>query len=56
MRRKVDDIGRKLDHMYDLLRQSRLSPDILQGLHAIAQGGWSLHTFLFSLFIRYSSY
>ena len=38
MRRKVDEISRKLDILYDLIRQSRLSPDVLQGLHAIAQG------------------
>ncbi|XP_019850594.1 PREDICTED: protein transport protein Sec31A-like [Amphimedon queenslandica] len=37
MRRKVDEISRKLDILYDLIRQSRLSPDVLQGLHAIAQ-------------------
>ncbi len=38
MRRKVDEIGRKLDILSDLLRESRLSMDILQGLHYIVQG------------------
>ena len=40
MRRKVDEISKKLDILYDLIRQSRLSHDVLQGLHAIAQGEW----------------
>lgn len=40
MRRKVEVIGRKLEVFYDLIRQFRLSSDVLQGLHAIAQGGW----------------
>jgi protein transport protein SEC31 len=35
MKRKVDDIQRKLEVLYDLIRQGRLSHDILQGLHAI---------------------
>ena len=38
MRRKVDEIGRKLEILSDLLRESRLSIDILQGLHYIVQG------------------
>ena len=38
MRRKTDEIGRKLEILSDLLRESRLSMDILQGLHYIIQG------------------
>ena len=37
-RKKVEDISRKLEILYDLLRDSRLSPEIAQGLHSIARG------------------
>ena len=40
MRHKVDKISKKFDILYDLIRQSRLSHDVLQGLHVIAQGEW----------------
>jgi len=42
VKRKTDDISRKLAILYDLLRESKVSPDVLQGLHYIAQGGYTV--------------
>ncbi|CAI8048965.1 Protein transport protein Sec31A [Geodia barretti] len=36
-KRKTEDISRKLATLCDLLRESRISPDVLMGLHYIAQ-------------------
>ncbi|XP_071952152.1 protein transport protein Sec31A-like [Antedon mediterranea] len=37
MKRKLDDVTRKLNALYDKLSENALSPNILQGLHQIAQ-------------------
>ncbi|EDV21689.1 uncharacterized protein TRIADDRAFT_64202 [Trichoplax adhaerens] len=37
IKRKLDDIAKRLATLYELLREEILSPDILQGLHDIAQ-------------------
>lgn len=33
MKKKIDDIGRKLEILYDMIREEKLSPDILGSLH-----------------------
>ncbi|XP_021915542.1 protein transport protein Sec31A isoform X3 [Zootermopsis nevadensis] len=56
LKRKLEDVSRKLEILYDALRESKLSPSTLQGLHQIVQmvqigdytGGLALHTQLVS--------
>lgn len=36
-KRKLDDVTKKLEALYDKLRDQKLSPSILEGLHNIAQ-------------------
>lgn len=56
LKRKLEDVSRKLESLYDALRESKLSPATLQGLHQIVQmvqigdytGGLNLHTQLVS--------
>lgn len=55
-KRKLDDVGRKLEALYDMLREQRLSPNTLASLHQLVQliqngdytGGLNLHTQLVS--------
>ncbi|XP_066994333.2 protein transport protein Sec31A isoform X2 [Anabrus simplex] len=55
-RRKLEDVARKLEVLYDSLRENKLSPTTLQGLHQMVQmvqigdypGGLGLHTQLAS--------
>ncbi|XP_011302454.1 protein transport protein Sec31A [Fopius arisanus] len=55
-KRKVEDVARKLETLYDCLRDKSLSPNTLQGLHQICQfiqggnytNGLSIHTQLVS--------
>ncbi|XP_052766437.1 protein transport protein Sec31A-like isoform X3 [Mya arenaria] len=37
MKRKLDDVTKKLEILYDRLRESSLSPAVIQGLHQIVQ-------------------
>ncbi|XP_076232600.1 COPII coat complex component secretory 31 isoform X2 [Calliopsis andreniformis] len=56
IKRKIEDVSRKLEVLYDCLRENKLSPNTLQGLHQISQmiqsgnytGGLDLHTQLVS--------
>ncbi|KAK2588050.1 hypothetical protein KPH14_004119 [Odynerus spinipes] len=56
IKRKIEDVSKKLETLYDCLRENRLSPNTLQGLHQIMEmiqngnytGGLSLHTQLVS--------
>ncbi|KAK9306240.1 hypothetical protein QLX08_002977 [Tetragonisca angustula] len=56
IKRKIGDVSRKLEVLYDCLRESKLSQNTLQGLHQISQmiqsgnytGGLDLHTQLVS--------
>ncbi|CAG9855974.1 unnamed protein product [Phyllotreta striolata] len=51
-KRKLDDVGRKLETLYDSLREQKLSPNTLASLHEMVQmiqlgnytGGLALHT------------
>ncbi|XP_022916302.2 protein transport protein Sec31A isoform X1 [Onthophagus taurus] len=51
-KRKLEDVGRKLESLYDLLREHKLSPNTLQLLHQMVQivqngdysNGLNLHT------------
>jgi protein transport protein SEC31 len=36
-KRKLDDVKRKLAILYDLLRENKVSPNVLSGLHQICQ-------------------
>ncbi|XP_065165359.1 protein transport protein Sec31A isoform X2 [Atheta coriaria] len=55
-KRKIEDVGRKLDTLYDLLREHKLSANALAGLHQMVQqiqhgdypGGLAMHTQLVS--------
>ncbi|CAH0563613.1 unnamed protein product [Brassicogethes aeneus] len=55
-KRKLEDVGRKLEVLYDLLRENKLSPNTLNSLHQLVQlvqdgnytGGLALHTQLVS--------
>ncbi|XP_049818141.1 protein transport protein Sec31A [Aethina tumida] len=55
-KRKLEDVGRKLETLYDLLREHKLSPTTLASLHQMIQliqdgnytGGLHLHTQLVS--------
>ncbi|XP_063916558.1 protein transport protein Sec31A [Zophobas morio] len=55
-KRKIEDVGRKLEALYDLLRENKLSPNTLASLHQMVQlvqngdytGGLNLHTQLVS--------
>ncbi|KAJ8981910.1 hypothetical protein NQ317_007302 [Molorchus minor] len=55
-KRKLDDVGRKLEMLYDMLRENKLSPNTLALLHQMVQliqngdytGGLHLHTQLVS--------
>ncbi|KAG7202003.1 hypothetical protein KM043_004690 [Ampulex compressa] len=55
-KRKIEDVSRKLETLYDCLRENKLSQNTLQGLHQISQmiqtgnytGGLDLHTQLVS--------
>jgi protein transport protein SEC31 len=55
-KRKLEDVGRKLETLYDLLRDHTLSPNTLASLHQMVQlvqngdymGGLNLHTQLVS--------
>ncbi|XP_044252290.1 protein transport protein Sec31A [Tribolium madens] len=55
-KRKLEDVGRKLESLYDLLREQKLSPNTLSALHQMVQvvqngdytGGLNLHTQLVS--------
>ncbi|XP_015837847.2 protein transport protein Sec31A isoform X1 [Tribolium castaneum] len=55
-KRKLEDVGRKLESLYDLLREQKLSPNTLGALHQMVQlvqngdytGGLNLHTQLVS--------
>jgi len=38
MRKKLDDCSKKFSILYDLLREDKLSPQVLQGLYQIGQG------------------
>nr|QYV43135.1 component of the coat protein complex II [Colaphellus bowringi] len=56
IKRKLEDVGRKLELLYDALREYRLSPNTLASLHDMVQliqngdymGGMNLHTQLVS--------
>ncbi|XP_033185033.2 COPII coat complex component secretory 31 [Bombus vancouverensis nearcticus] len=56
IKRKIADVSRKLEVLYDCLRENKLSQNSLQGLHQISQmiqsgnytGGLDLHTQLVS--------
>ncbi|XP_043253863.1 protein transport protein Sec31A [Colletes gigas] len=56
IKRKVEDVSKKLEVLYDCLRENKLSQNTLQGLHQISQliqsgnytGGLDLHTQLVS--------
>lgn len=56
IKRKIEDVSKKLETLYDCLRENKLSPNTLQGLHQISElvqngnytGGLSLHTQLVS--------
>ncbi|XP_054008172.1 protein transport protein Sec31A isoform X1 [Hylaeus anthracinus] len=56
IKRKIEDVSKKLEVLYDCLRESKLSQNTLQGLHQISQmiqsgnytGGLDLHTQLVS--------
>eukprot|EP00794_Sanderia_malayensis_P012918 gene12918-14250_t len=51
-KRKLDDVTRRIECMYDMLREEKLSPNVLDGLHRISQAcqvmnyplGVQLHT------------
>jgi len=53
-KRKIDDVSRKLEILYDLLRSNKVSPNVLNGLHQMAQAcqssdymvGIQIHTHL----------
>ncbi|XP_031353039.1 protein transport protein Sec31A isoform X2 [Photinus pyralis] len=55
-KRKLEDVGKKLEFLYDLLREDKLSPNTLSGLHQLVQlvqsgdysNSLSLHTQLVS--------
>lgn len=55
-KRKIEDVSRKLETLYDCLRENKLTSNTLQGLHQISQmiqagdytGGLGLHTQLVS--------
>ncbi|XP_075238434.1 COPII coat complex component secretory 31 isoform X2 [Lycorma delicatula] len=55
-KRKLEEVARKLEMLYDALRESKLSPGTLAGLHQLVQlvqtgdytGGLALHTQLIS--------
>ncbi|PSN56122.1 Protein transport protein Sec31A [Blattella germanica] len=56
LKRKLEEVARKLESLYDALRENKLSPNTLQGLHQMVQmvqigdytGGLGLHTQLVS--------
>ncbi|XP_017886160.1 protein transport protein Sec31A isoform X2 [Ceratina calcarata] len=56
IKRKIDDVSKKLEVLYDCLRENKLSQNTLQALHQISQmiqsgnytGGLDLHTQLVS--------
>ncbi|XP_014475273.1 PREDICTED: protein transport protein Sec31A isoform X2 [Dinoponera quadriceps] len=56
IKRKLEDVSKKLEVLYDCLRENKLSQNTLQGLHQISQmiqsgnytGGLELHTQLVS--------
>ncbi|KAL2726123.1 protein transport protein Sec31A [Vespula maculifrons] len=56
IKRKIEDVSKKLETLYDCLRENRLSQNTLQGLHQISEmiqngnyaGSLSLHTQLVS--------
>ncbi|KAG5889116.1 hypothetical protein JTB14_034174 [Gonioctena quinquepunctata] len=56
MKRKLEDVSRKLESLYDLLREYKLSPSSLSSLHQMVQciqngdyaGGLNIHTQLVS--------
>ncbi|XP_032675086.1 protein transport protein Sec31A isoform X2 [Odontomachus brunneus] len=56
IKRKLEDVSKKLEVLYDCLRENKLSQNTLQGLHQISQmiqngnytGGLDLHTQLVS--------
>ncbi|KZC07796.1 Protein transport protein Sec31A [Dufourea novaeangliae] len=56
VKRKIEDVSKKLEVLYDCLRENKLSQNTLQGLHQISQmiqngnysGGLDLHTQLVS--------
>ncbi|XP_024873315.1 protein transport protein Sec31A isoform X1 [Temnothorax curvispinosus] len=56
IKRKIEDVSKKLEMLYDCLRENKLSQNTLQGLHQISQmiqngnytGGLDLHTQLVS--------
>ncbi|KAK9888179.1 hypothetical protein WA026_000448 [Henosepilachna vigintioctopunctata] len=56
LKRKLEDVGKKLESLYDLLRENKLSANTLASLHQMVQmiqngnyqGGLSLHTQLVS--------
>eukprot|EP00112_Aurelia_sp_Birch-Aquarium-sp1_P011275 Seg237.6 transcript_id=Seg237.6/GoldUCD/mRNA.D3Y31 product="Protein transport protein Sec31A" protein_id=Seg237.6/GoldUCD/D3Y31 len=51
-KRKLEDVTRRVESLYDMLRHSKLSPNVLAGLHQISQacqqvnypGGLQVHT------------
>lgn len=55
-KRKIEDVARKLEALYDCLRENKLTQNTLQGLHQISQmiqngdytGGLGIHTQLVS--------
>ncbi|XP_065669505.1 protein transport protein Sec31A isoform X6 [Hydra vulgaris] len=55
-KRKMEDVNRKLDILYDLLRESKVSPSVLSGLHQMVQAcqvgnyivGIQIHTHMIS--------
>ncbi|XP_058800032.1 protein transport protein Sec31A isoform X2 [Phymastichus coffea] len=56
IKRKIDDVSKKLEVFYDCLREQKISPNTLQGLHQISNaiqtgdypGGLAVHTQLVS--------